>query len=217
MAFDSSRYYIFTSSAGATVQVLRGVDAPTLLSGGGRYSLIERPRRKSVVQWDGLDPYRMSVPVMFDGWKSSTSVESDIAKLNQMMQGPAEFQAPPIVKIQGSVPVKNAQWVIETIDWGQSYVIWKGTNRIRQDAVVNLLQYVPDTVVSTTRQPSANEPYRIKAGDTLRGLATKRGLKLSDIKRVNNIRDPKAIKVGQVILIPPAVFPTLNQIAQGGG
>lgn len=204
---DVNRYYVFTSSNGATVQVFRGPEPPTLVSGGARYSIVERPRRKSVTTWDGLDPYRMSVPIMFDGWRDGISVENDISILNQMMQSPAEFQVPPTVKIQGSVPVKNAQWVIETIEWGTQYVIWGDTHRLRQDAVVNLLQYVSDTVISVVTVPSANAPYRLRVGDTLAGLAKKQGIKLSDIKRVNNIRDTKAVKAGDVILMPPSQSP----------
>jgi LysM repeat protein len=131
-----------------------------------------------------------------------------------MMQSPADFTAPPTVRIAGSVPVKNAKWVIESIDWGTAYVIWRGGVRLRQDAVVHLLQFVDDTVVTVKRQPTANQPYVLKAGDTLRGLAAQRGVDLQKVLKLNGLRDPKNVRPGLTILFPPSIFPPSGDVGQ---
>lgn len=205
---NASTQYVIRSTTGASVTCLRGQDAPTLVSGGARYNVVTRPRRKSTIQWDGDDPYRMDLSIVLDGFVDNKLIESDVAKLNQMMQSQGDFTPPVQVFITGAVPVKGARWVIESIDWGTSMVIWNPSGRLRQDAVIHLLQYVPQTVLQTVRPPSATTPYRIKAGDTLASIAARYQVTESALKSQNKIRDPKTIKtkIGQLLLIPPSTF-----------
>jgi LysM repeat protein len=60
---------------------------------------------------------------------------------------------------------------------------------------------------TTTSEPIATVPtkdYKIQSRDTLSGIATKNGVTLSSIMRVNPNLDPKKLKVGQSIKIPTA-------------
>jgi LysM repeat protein len=57
--------------------------------------------------------------------------------------------------------------------------------------------------------------YTVKPGDTLSGIADLFGVTVDDIVRANNIADPNALQVGQVLIIPgraptpaPAVTPS---------
>ena len=45
-------------------------------------------------------------------------------------------------------------------------------------------------------------PYTVKKGDSLGGIASRFGVKLSDITKLNNISRPDLIKVGQKIIVP---------------
>jgi LysM repeat protein len=45
--------------------------------------------------------------------------------------------------------------------------------------------------------------YKVKKGDTLQKIATRFGVKVAAIMEANGITDAKAIKTGQVLIIPP--------------
>ncbi len=59
--------------------------------------------------------------------------------------------------------------------------------------------------------------YTVKPGDTLSGIADLFGVTVDDIVRANNIADPNALQVGQVLVIPgraptaaPAITPSVT-------
>lgn len=210
MPLDVSKYFLLTPQpTGQPIQVGRGSDAPVITGGGARWTTVERPRRVSIVQWDGDDPYTMDVSIMIDGWTSGTNVEDTIAQVNQLHQSSGDLSPPPYVTITGAVPVKGATWVITGIDWGTS-TIWGADSkngkgyRLRQDAVIHFLQWVPETVLQ--RNPvGATRPYRVPAGATLASIATKFGVTVASILQASGIRDPKSVKPGDTIKIPPKV------------
>ena len=77
------------------------------------------------------------------------------------------------------------------------------------------ITYVPSPTAgppTATRGP-IGEPieYKIKAGDTLSGIAQQFGITVEDIVKYNNITDPNAVYEGQTILIPPAGAAASNQ------
>ena len=100
----SANTYTFTASDGTSVTMLRGQAMPTMTGGGGGWQITARPRRVSLTQWKGRDPYKMDVPVMFDGYANDKSVEIAISKLNQMQMG-RDLSPPPRVKIVDGVEV----------------------------------------------------------------------------------------------------------------
>lgn len=170
-----SKYdYTFKSSNGLSVTMKRGNTAPKMIGGGGGWDVIERPRRVSMTLWKGRDPYRMTVPVLFDGHAADESVETDISKLNQMQMG-GDLKEPPTVMIDGAVPVKGIRWVIDNIEWGEE-VFWEqeGSSkpyRTRQDAIVTLIQYNPEDRVKTANTNAKPTRYKTKTGQTLRQVA----------------------------------------------
>ena len=216
MPLDASRYYQFRATNGASVLCWRGEGSPKLISGGARYDVINRARRKSSVQWNGDDPYRMDVPILLDGWMSHTSVEHDVALLNNMMQSPGALIPPVQVYMDGALPVKGSKWVVEGIDWGDM-VIWSndttsrtgeyhGTGyRVRQDAIVHLLQFVEIQTLQVNT-PNISVPVVTKSGQSLAKLAKQYNVSVSDIQKTNNIRDSKSPKVGTRLIIPVNPF-----------
>lgn len=207
---DVKSSYLIRTTSGVSVLCRRGMGDPKIMSGGARYTVIERPRRKSTVQWAGDDPYRMDVPIMLDGWADEISVEADCAKITQMRQSKGDLVPPVEIYVDGALPVKGAKWVVEDYTWGDN-VIWqvrKGIGfRLRQDITLHLLQSVPITVLQGNRPPSATTPYIVKVGDTMASIAKQWNVTVPAIKKANNIRDPKKITqmTNQTILIPPAV------------
>jgi hypothetical protein len=162
-------FYTFRSSAGTVVKTLRGTDAPTITGGEGGWNLIARPRRVSLTQWGGRDPYQMDVPIMFDGWRTQRSVEQDIRRLQAMSVG-SDFSPPPTIKIDGALPIGGATWVITGIDWGTE-VYWSQTPRgqyfrLRQDAVVHLTQYIEEQRLKVAITNSLPNQYIVPKGTT---------------------------------------------------
>jgi len=213
MPLDASNYYILHSAPnGPSVMVRRGEEAPKITSGGARYETIERPRRTSMVQWVGNDPYKMDLSIMIDGWMDSRNVERDIAAVNQMFHSPADLTPPRTITIEGAVPVKGARWVIEGIDWGDR-TIWTtdlhgNGYRQRQDAVLHLLQMVPETVLQKLTPTTGLKIHSVKTGETGRSIAKKHGVTTAAIKKANNKRDLKTLKTGDKIKIPPSTTGT---------
>jgi|SRR5215831_960970 len=197
-----SQTYTFRASNGTSVTMFRGDGAPKMTAGGGGWTTVDRPRRIGMTVWNGRDPYGMDVPVLFDGYIDSRSVEGDIAKLNQMQMG-AALNQPPTVMIDGQVPVKGIRWVITGIDWGDN-VYWDAAGRQRQDAVVHLLQYVKEERVDVIGKDPTPTPARwvTKKGDTLRSVAARVYGDSSQWKVIANAQKPPLRILGDKPLQP---------------
>lgn len=202
-------YYTFRSTDGHSVKVCRGDGAPKATDGMGGWSLVVRPRRTALTQWDGRNPYAMDVPILFDGYGEKQSQEVAISTLFQMSVG-SDFEPPPRVKVEGAVPIKGATWVINGIDWGDD-VIWSQPGltpfRLRQDAVVHLLQYKPESRVKILTTKALPNHYTVyKKGETMRSIARSwygDGSLWTRIKAANpKVRDPNNLKVGLQLRMP---------------
>jgi len=203
-------------------------ETPIQVTGGyGGWTVTSRQRRTGLTMWMGKDPIRMTVPVLFDGYSSLDGQEVEISRLSRMALPPAGGGEPPVVTITGyGLPKPGPKnWVIENLQWGTN-VIWDNDSggslvRLRQDCVVNLMQYVASDRAAFSRLPpgkasgsKANpgskgfqKPYRVKTGDTLQKIANKvyKNPKPDDwrlIKKANNIIDPRHLKVGKLLKIP---------------
>jgi hypothetical protein len=210
MTIPAKYFYTFRASNGIQVKVLRGDGIPKPTDGVGGWTIVQRPRRTAITQWDGRNPYAMDVPVLFDAINSGASVENDVSKLFQMGVG-SDFDPPPTIQIDGGLPIKGATWVINAIQWGDD-VIWvqEGKSppyRQRQDAVVSLVQYRPDARVKILATKTLPNLYIVhRKGETLRSIAKAMygdGSKWTRIKNANpSVRDPNHLKVNTKLRIP---------------
>lgn len=76
-------------------------------------------------------------------------------------------------------------------------------NNIKNKNLINVGQKL------TLKAPASNsvsstKTYTVKAGDTLSGIAYKHGTTYQELQKLNNIKDPNKINVGQVIKLPGA-------------
>ena len=207
MPLDSGTFYLLRASNGWSLLLRRGLSAPKIVTGGARYSVIERPRRKSVVQWAGDDPWKMDVPVIFDGFIQGKSVELDIRRTEQMCQSRGDLTAPYTFRLDGALPVSGGLWVMESIDWGDN-VYWYADNRgsghrVRQDATLHCLQYETEEILQINKPPPVSKPWRVVSGQTLAFIAAQTGVPQATLRKYNNMRDGKQLKVGTTIMIPP--------------
>lgn len=140
----------------------RGTSPPKIVSGGGGWDIVPRPKRKGLTVWNGYDPTRMDVPILLDKWKDKDVVEREILLLNFMQLPPAPHVHPPRITIGPGVPVSGTDWVIESIEWGDNVIYDIGPGgrlvRFRQDATLHLLEFVSGTALVNQASPIHQQP-----------------------------------------------------------
>jgi LysM repeat protein len=60
----------------------------------------------------------------------------------------------------------------------------------------------PKVTPAPTKAPTGTRRYTVQTGDTLSGIAAKFGTTVAAIRAANGIKDPRLIRVGQVLVIP---------------
>jgi LysM repeat protein len=200
-------------------------DGPITPSGGyGGWTEVDRPKRISITEWAGSKGYKLSIPVLFDGFASGTTVEPQIAALERMARQQGGNEEPPVVHVVtvGSRPrTPSVDWVIADIAWGDAIYNAAGL-RTRQIATVEVWQYIGDETIITLarkrrkkkgkggkkgsgKKGAANKTYKVKAGDTLSEIAARElgsAKRWREIAKLNNIRDPRNIRKGQELRMP---------------
>jgi len=63
---------------------------------------------------------------------------------------------------------------------------------------------VPGLVLKIPPSPNAPKKYEVKSGDTLGSIAIAQGTTVAELSSQNKIDDPKSLRAGQVLVIPPA-------------
>jgi hypothetical protein len=198
-----------------------GQEPPTVTGGYGGWEKIARPRRLAITRWSGREPYQMSVPIVIDGFAENESIEVEISRLERMaLPHPNPGGEPPLIKINGPVPHDDLIWVIDSILWASSWRRRRDGHRIRQEATVNLIDYVAEDVLGKknaaarareravrgeAKNVAGYRTYVVKKGDTLPRIAAKQlgdANRWREIARINNIRDPYHLKVGTRLKIP---------------
>jgi hypothetical protein len=200
------------------VTVLKG-DAPIKVTDGfGGWTVVDRPHRRGLTVFTGPQPFRMDVPVLFDGWQKHTGQEHEISRLSRMGRMQGEEDEPPVIRVRGyGIPDTGVdKWVIENIQWGDN-VIWDRSSkgdlvRLRQDATVQMMEYVAPDRIKLARLASQKpgsgiwpKHYVIHHHDTLQKIAKKfyhDHTKWKIIAQANGIHDPKHLKSGRIITIP---------------
>jgi hypothetical protein len=216
---DAKYTVTFTASGIAPVTVVLGDDPPAPASGYGGWTVVSRQRRIGLTVWQGKDPLRLPIAVIFDGYEDRTSQEVPISRLSRMALPPSSGGEPPTVKVTGAgLPNYGpAEWVIENLQWGKNVIRDFAANgvmaRLRQDCVVNLLEYRGDdrTMFKGLNPGSKNKggqstsgwpkTYHVKAGDTLRKIAQHYyhdATKWKQIAEANKIRDPAIVAKGKI-------------------
>jgi|SRR5215831_3560305 len=205
-------------------------ETPITMTGGyGGWTVVSRQRRTGLTMWQGKDPLRLSIPILFDGYANNIGVEMDISRLSRMALPVNEglTAEPPLVTIEGkALPRPGPKfWVVENLQWGTNVIYdFDDTgkmSRLRQDCVVNLMQYVagdrasfgglsPTKAGGSKAKPGSKgfqKPRTVKAGDSLSKIANSvyknpgpNDWKL--IAKANGIRDPRHISPGQKLKIP---------------
>jgi hypothetical protein len=202
----SGKVAFYTQAGDGVMCWVNGV-AKALPSTFGGYGSTQRTGRRARTTYQGVDVVGMTVPVLFDGWATRTSVNADVRKLGFMAQpsGPGELTPPQPVYVVGSVlPMTERWWVIQSLEWGDNMRRSPAddSRMLRQDAVVTLIQPPEDGVIITN-----GKRYTVRPGDTLHSIASRQLGKASRWRDITDskgrkIRDAKSIKPGQIVRLP---------------
>lgn len=203
---------------------------PRVTQGYAQWEEVDRKKRLSLTNWTGFKPIAVELPLWLDDLTNERSVEDAIEILEAFAgrgkrrpgYAGGDYQEPPklVVDTAGVMPYDahafpSMRWVVQDLDWDDEQAITNDHgNRMRAPVVVQLLQYVTDTrlqdrSLAAARQRQARIPvrhaYTVKSGDTLPSIARR---KLGDpgrwveIARLNDIRDPRAVKPGARLKLP---------------
>jgi hypothetical protein len=167
------------------LSVLLGAERPDVSSGYGGWEEVTRPKRTTVTTWAGQPARRLSLSVLFDNFVAGRSVEVDLRVLERLAL-PRPGGQPPTVKVSapgGIVPpfYEGMTWVVDALSWGDALMNAAG-NRVRQAAVVTLLQYISDDLLAISPAKKRRAKRNRKTGKTTKkGAKSKR--KASGAKR----------------------------------
>jgi LysM repeat protein len=101
---------------------------------------------------------------------------------------------------QSSHTVKSG----ETLDGiGKQYGVQPSAIATLND-IDNPNRIVPGLVLKIPPSPNAPKKYEVKSGDTLGSIAVAQGTTVAELSTENKIDDPKSLRAGQVLVIPPA-------------
>lgn len=204
-----------------TAQLGNGAPA---ISGGGGWSVVSREKQVGMTEWTGYEPYTMDIPIVFDGFVEDKSVEGSISSLYWFMRAPVgPRHEPAVLTVSGPIPLTSLRWVINNITpstTADDEIRNDHGLRVRFTATVTLLEHVPgDVLVAHKKSPAKKhkassgrkgnttrtKTYIVKRGDTLGTIAAHllhSASKWHSIAKLNGIRDPNSVKVGQKLKIP---------------
>jgi LysM repeat protein len=245
---------------GPSVQCRHG-DGSSKYTGQNGWQFTQRPRRVSMTEFMGYDPYTLIVPVIFgNGFDKSVNIEPSLEVLRGLGRNEVGPRIEPaVLKIKcPAIPLTWLTWTLQDMVFNVEYRNQDGS-RYYASMSLTFFEYVPTDLVATkaaksiamktvsTRQvqtassltttpplggggagspgfglsPTAPHPgdnptllsetpmsgntYVVKKHDTLETIAHKQlgaARYWKQIAKLNGIRDPKAIEVGEVLRMP---------------
>lgn len=209
---------IRTSDGRYVLTALAGPEPPEVTDGRGGHEEVARNRKPAVTQWVGSSARKTTVTVMLDAWGSQGSVEQELTVVDGLAPVVPTTDPPQIF-------VVGARGIASTIPWVVTGVTF--SERLRRDSdgatsrvqvAFDLLEYRPGDVVVVRADPAKRsvvrngtpprtkaKTYTVKRGDTLAAIAARllgSASKWQSIATLNKIRNPNALKVGQVLKLP---------------
>lgn len=213
--------------ANGMVVLARLGEGPALTSGGyGGWEVISRRGRVGLTDYAGRDPLTLTLPLLLDAYAAGGSVEQQRTTLEGMA---GTWGVPPVpvpARIYGvGLPHREKRWVINDLSFGDGVEFNAAGQLARQPVTVTLLEHVDGgkLIVSKVKRQHRKAPDGTKLNPSLKRVVVHQGDTLTTIavavygaakywKKIaavnvdkhghKPIRDPKALRQGQVLKIP---------------
>lgn len=130
----------------ASLQVYLGPDRPTPSGGVGGWSTVQRPKRRSLTEWQGVDPATLSVNVLLGG-SPTADIQDRVRHLVTLGLPTAATGQPPILRISGPIQHGNRRWVINELAWGDFERRQSDGVLYRQLVTITFLEFVASDLV----------------------------------------------------------------------
>lgn len=183
--------------------------------GGPRIDIVEVPNAVSFTIPRGTDPLTIGVPFILDAKIAGIPDVQKVRAAAERLRRRTNAKPPPVRFDTGGAVLNDRTlasdlWWWADIDWGAAMA--RGGRLVRQAGVLRLTQKSDDEPrrVTSTKNTSvsagASSTYTVKRGDTLSKIALDKLGKASrwpEILALNGLRDPRAIKPGQRLQLPP--------------
>lgn len=210
--------YCILSSDTPPLRVLgrHGTNAPKLSGGYGGATEIGRPRDAPLTEYSGRAAMQLTLDLLLDGLMTETDQSPFVRNLDRMMRADDATGKLPVVMVDTELLLSawtNAKWLPVSLEWGDA-VNAPGGVILRQQVTVTLMEQQTDerlaklsasTVARARADAEAKKTHVVKKGETLQTIAQKRlgdKTKWKAIAKLNNIRDPRTLKVGQRLRLP---------------
>lgn len=186
-----------------------GADAPHPTSGLGGWTATERPGNVSITEWAGIEPVRLPLTIMCDGWSTGDSVEKDYSKVLRLGRRAKGRETPPIFRATGPFPYSGERFVLESTPTFADTIRNERGKLVRFSAALALMEHVSAADVESRKKGRYAATYTTKKGETLRSIAVKlykKAEKAKDLGKLNGIRDVRReLKPGTVLRLSDAV------------
>ncbi len=121
--------------------VLMGDGSATITGGFGGWTSHERPDNISFTEWNGQEPIRQDIPIMFDGFKHHEDYEATIRSVLQLARN--GNNPPPVFTMRGPIYYRHLRWVLENVTFDEgSRRRSKDGRVIRQAMTLSVMQYI---------------------------------------------------------------------------
>lgn len=187
--------------------------------GGNRTEVV--PFDTDAVLFESHPPYRQQVDLLLDGWQARRSVEADLHGLYVIARALPGEAYPPTVRLGGNARRTDLPWRVDALDVDEAAAhTGPGGVLMRVPVALTLIQdNRPSYALPASPSKKAKKKGRAKKGKkgsssgggrmiAVRGnadlvnIGKEHGIPWQRIADANGIRDPRAVREGQMIRLP---------------
>lgn len=155
-----------------TITCLLGDEVPQFGDIASGYAVTEVPRGRGFVRWVGDQPLTATLPLLLDGWASSTGVERDRDRLVKLAHSEKDDERPDDFVVRGPVPLGGERVICTGLSWGAALRGHNGQLQ-RQAFTFSIMEYLTPDKLKIKKRKRGGKPntYTTKEGDTLKRIA----------------------------------------------
>lgn len=187
---------------------------PTIIGGGAKWNTIDRPQRAGLTVFGGYDPLQMSVPLLFDGFRTDASVEDDVALLWRMYgRGPGapntqKNKIPKVIEVIGDLLPSIVRfsednqgppnWVVTGVDEDGASAVHAGSQvLVRLSVTVTLTEFVTTSALASLQpddgSAAKNQTNIYPAGFTMAKVMQLQRTTLTALRSLNHFGSNKIL------------------------